>query len=66
MAKFIEITVFPDGKTSVETTGFSGKECQAASLPYERALGQRLSETMTAESRVPPVQDKLKIQQKLG
>ncbi|MFH5806835.1 DUF2997 domain-containing protein [Alienimonas sp. DA493] len=44
----IEITVTPTGETSVETKGFAGPFCKAASQPYEEALG-----TTTAERRTP-------------
>jgi hypothetical protein len=47
--KKIEIIVLPDGQTKVETKGFSGSECQRASEFLEKALGQRMSEQLTAE-----------------
>jgi hypothetical protein len=47
--KTIEITVSPDGQTSVETKGFSGVECRQASEFLETALGQRTSERLTGE-----------------
>jgi hypothetical protein len=48
-SKTIEITVSPTGQTSVQTKGFSGGECREASKFVEEALGQRVSETLTAE-----------------
>ena len=48
MSPRIEITVTPAGATSVETKGFAGPACRAASAPYEAALG-----TKTAERRTP-------------
>ena len=47
--KLIEITVSPTGQTSVQTKGFVGGECREASKFLEEALGQRVSETLTAE-----------------
>ena len=49
MNKTIEITVSPTGQTSVQTKGFVGGECRDASRFVEEALGQRVSETLTAE-----------------
>ena len=45
----IEIIVSPTGQTDVQTKGFSGGECREASKSLEEALGQRVSETLTAE-----------------
>jgi len=47
--KIIEITVSPTGQTSVQTKGFVGSECREASKFLEEALGQRVSESLTAE-----------------
>ncbi|NQV25789.1 MAG: DUF2997 domain-containing protein [Rhodopirellula sp.] len=47
--KTIEITVKPDGSTSLETKGFAGNGCQAASRFLEQALGSRGSEQLTSE-----------------
>ena len=47
--KCIEITVSSTGQTSVQTKGFVGGECRDASRFVEEALGQRVSETLTAE-----------------
>lgn len=44
MIKTIEITVAPDGSTTVETKGFQGSDCQKASRFMEDVLGCRLSE----------------------
>ena len=46
--KRIEIVVSPAGETRLETTGFSGPECLAASRFLEAALGKRSSERFTA------------------
>ncbi len=45
----IEITVTPEGETSVETRGFAGPACKAASKPYEVALGAKSTERLTPE-----------------
>jgi hypothetical protein len=47
--KTIEIVVSPEGKSRVETRGFSGNSCREASRFIECALGNRVSETLTAE-----------------
>ena len=48
-SRTIEITVKPDGSTSLETKGFAGNGCRAASEFLERALGSRASEQLTTE-----------------
>jgi hypothetical protein len=48
-SRTIEITVKPDGSTSLETKGFAGNGCRAASEFLERALGSRVSEQLTPE-----------------
>ena len=47
--KTIEIIVTTDGRTSVQTLGFSGPFCRDASKFIEEALGERIAETRTAE-----------------
>jgi hypothetical protein len=49
MNKTIEIIVTPEGRTTVQTIGFTGASCRDASRFVEQALGQRLSEQRTAE-----------------
>ncbi|QDT16404.1 DUF2997 domain-containing protein [Alienimonas californiensis] len=49
MTPRIEITVMPEGETSVETKGFAGSACKAASKPYEDALGSQSAERLTPE-----------------
>lgn len=51
--KTIEITVSKDGQAKVETTGFAGSECRAASQFVERALGRMSSERFTEEFYQP-------------
>ncbi len=47
--KRIELIITPDGQTRVETKGFAGSECRAASRLLERALGQSTTEQLTSE-----------------
>ena len=47
--KTIEITVSTTGETKVETKGFSGNDCQAATRSLELALGARQSESLKSE-----------------
>ena len=48
-SKTIEIIVKPDGSTSLETKGFSGNGCRAASEFLEQALGQQVDELLKPE-----------------
>lgn len=45
----IEIIITSDGKTTVQTLGFSGSSCREASKFLEQTLGQRTGEYLTAE-----------------
>ena len=47
--RIVEIIVSPTGQSTVQTRGFSGASCRDASRFLEQALGQRVSETLTAE-----------------
>ena len=49
MKKIIRIIVSPKGETKIETRGFAGGECRQASKFIEQALGQPVSEQLTAE-----------------
>ena len=49
MTKTIEIIVSPNGEIALRTTGFAGQSCRDASKFIEQALGQRISEQLTAE-----------------
>ena len=49
MTRTIEIVVKPDGSTTLETKGFAGSECRAASEFIEQALGACASERLTSE-----------------
>jgi hypothetical protein len=48
MKKTIELIISPTGETRLETQGYSGAECLAASQFLETALGRRLSEQKTS------------------
>jgi hypothetical protein len=45
----LEVTVSPEGETTLQTFGFSGPSCRAASQALEAALGLRHHEQLTAE-----------------
>jgi hypothetical protein len=45
----IEIIVTPAGESQVQTLGFAGPACQAASRFVEQALGQVTHQQVTAE-----------------
>jgi len=56
LIKIIEIIVAPNGATRVETKGFAGGECRAASEFVEKALGKRTDEKLTSEFYLPAAQ----------
>ena len=47
--KTIEITVSPEGATSIKTSGFSGGSCKDATRELERALGLAGKESLLPE-----------------
>ena len=47
--KRIEITVSPQGATSIKTSGFSGGSCRDATRDLERALGVAGTEHLLPE-----------------
>jgi hypothetical protein len=49
MSRTIEIIVTAEGKTTVQTLGFTGSSCREASKVIEQAFGQRIGELLTAE-----------------
>ena len=49
MTQIIEVVISPKGETKIETKGYSGSSCQAASKFLEEALGAKLSDQPTAE-----------------
>jgi hypothetical protein len=64
-SKIIEITVTPEGKTSVETMGFSGSSCRDGSRFIEQALGRSTAEQLTAEFHQPSLAEQTQ-QQRSG
>ena len=48
-SRTIEITVSPEGATSIKTTGFTGSSCKDATRDLERALGVTGREQLTPE-----------------
>ena len=49
MARISEVTVSPQGETTVHTKGYAGSECRQASQFLEQALGVTLQDRNTAE-----------------
>ena len=49
MTKVIEITVSPNGSSTIETKGFTGPDCQNASRFIEQVLGQKVSARLKPE-----------------
>lgn len=47
--KIIEVTISPAGEISLQTKGFAGAACQAASRQLEQALGIKSRERLTTE-----------------
>ncbi|MFM7520709.1 MAG: DUF2997 domain-containing protein [Planctomycetota bacterium] len=47
--KKIEITVSPEGATSIKTSGFTGGSCRDATRELERALGVAGKESLLPE-----------------
>jgi len=47
--KKIEITVSPEGATSIKTSGFTGSSCRDATRDLERALGVAGTEQLLPE-----------------
>ena len=47
--KKIEITVSPEGATSIKTSGFTGGSCRDATRELERALGVAGRESLLPE-----------------
>jgi hypothetical protein len=47
--KTIEITVSPEGATSIKTSGFTGGSCRDATRDLERALGLAGKESLLPE-----------------
>ena len=47
--KRIEVIVSPKGENRIETHGYEGSACRAATRELERALGVSRAETLKAE-----------------
>lgn len=47
--KMIEIIVDPQGNLKLQTKGYVGNECRAASSDLEQALGQATAEQLTPQ-----------------
>lgn len=47
--KMIDIIVSPTGETTIQTKGFTGRDCLEASRRLEEALGAKRSERLTGE-----------------
>lgn len=48
-SKTIEITVSPEGATSIKTSGFTGSSCRDATRDLEKALGVSGRESLLPE-----------------
>lgn len=55
MAKTITVDI-QDGKTTIETRGYTGKACMDATAELEKALGTRTSDKKTPEFETRHVQ----------
>ena len=49
MTKIIEVTVSPQGETTVQTKGFTGSDCLQASKFLEQSLGISTADQKTGE-----------------
>ncbi|MCH9791115.1 MAG: DUF2997 domain-containing protein [Planctomycetes bacterium] len=49
MNQSVEIIITADGKSHVETKGFTGGDCRIASRFLEQALGQQVNELLKPE-----------------
>ncbi len=49
MSRIIEVTVSPQGDTTVQTKGYAGTDCFQASQFLEQALGVKTGDRPTAE-----------------
>ena len=63
--KTIEVIVMPDGQSRVETKGFAGPGCLAASRFLERVLGKSVEQQRTSEFHRMPVQQTTRSEQHL-
>jgi hypothetical protein len=49
MPRIIEVTVSPQGETTIQTKGYAGADCLQASKFLEQALGVAASDSKTSE-----------------
>ena len=49
MPRIIEVTVSPQGETTVQTKGYAGPDCLQASKFLEQSLGVATNDQKTAE-----------------
>ena len=49
MSQVIEITISPDGRTTIQTKGFAGPSCRDATRLLEQAIGEVAEERLTPE-----------------
>jgi Protein of unknown function (DUF2997) len=47
--KQLIVMVSPDGQTTVSAEGFEGNQCREATAQLRKALGQPITETLTAD-----------------
>ena len=45
----VTITIRPDGKTTVESSGYQGPTCATITDPYKQALGKEVKEVLKPE-----------------
>jgi hypothetical protein len=60
--KSIEIVINPQGEITLQTKGYAGRSCQAATKGLEEALGLKSKEKLTAEyyqAQTTPVRQQL-------
>jgi hypothetical protein len=53
--KQIDVIIDSDGNVEVQTSGFSGPECQKATADLERALGKVTDDRVTSEYHRRPL-----------
>jgi hypothetical protein len=63
MARSIDVTVSPEGETTVQTRGYAGADCLQASKFLEQALGVTVQDRHTAEFHADATQQQQATQQ---
>ncbi len=60
MPRVIEVTVSPQGETTIQTKGYSGTDCLKATKFLEQALGVTIGDRKTTEyHQTVPVQQQV-------